>query len=165
MTLCFAIKNRDTGLLRYAIREICILFQFLVAKKPIYAKAMLRHIYIIDTKAANPIVQEAYLANALVNPQGFPQTFYKIDLLLEHQNREFKRFRVDREAFLQESNEIFCLYVLSIDILKKVRFSINRVVVGCQRAGRHLKKDFLFDILNLADQLHRSKSTDPNSPE
>ena len=51
---------------------------------------MLRQVHIFDTKAADPILQEAYLANALVNPIGKPQSFYKMDLLLEHQNGEFK---------------------------------------------------------------------------
>ena len=40
MALCYAIKNGDTGLLRYVIREICIIIQAPMAKKPKYAKAM-----------------------------------------------------------------------------------------------------------------------------
>lgn len=77
-----------------------------------------------------------------------------MDLLLEHQNGEFKRFCADKGSSLQESNEMFRLYTLSVDALKKVRFSMNRVVVGRQRAGRHPQKDSSFDILSLADQLH-----------
>lgn len=92
MTLCHAIKMGDTGLLRHAMREVFIIFQALAASKPKYARAMLRQIHIINTKAANPILQEAYLANALVNPRGMSHTFYEMDLLLEHQNGEFKRF-------------------------------------------------------------------------
>ena len=126
---------------------------------------MLRQVHIIDTTAADPILQEAYLANALVNPRGLPQTFYEMDLLLEHQNGEFKRFCADRGSSLQESDEMFCLHALSVDALRKVRLSINRVVVGRQRAGRHPQKDTSFDILSLVDQVHRSKSTDPKGPE
>lgn len=68
---------------------------------------MLRQLHIFDIQAADPILQEAYLANALVNPRGRLQTFYEIDLLLEHQNGEFKRFRVDCGSSLQESNKMF----------------------------------------------------------
>lgn len=42
---------------------------------------------------------------------------------------------------------------------------MNRVVVGKQRDGYHPQKDASFDILSLADQLHRSKSTYPKGPE
>lgn len=84
MTLCYSIKNGDTGLLKHALREVCIIFQSTVVGKPKYARAMLRQLHIFDTKAADPVLQEAYLANLLVNPKGQPKTFYEIDLLLEH---------------------------------------------------------------------------------
>lgn len=70
------------------------------ARKPKYALELLRQLHIIDTTAAHPILQEAYLANALVNLRGLPHTFYKMDLLLEHQNGEFKRFKSDRGSSL-----------------------------------------------------------------
>ena len=70
MTLCYAIKNRDTGLLKHALREVCIIFQSPVVGKPKYAKAMLRQLHIFDTKAADLVLQKTYLANSLVNPKG-----------------------------------------------------------------------------------------------
>lgn len=88
-------------------------------------------------KAANLILQETYLANALVNPRGIPQIFYEIDSLLEHQNAEFKQSRADRGLFLQENNEIFWFYALSVDILKKVRSSINQIVINREKNGYH----------------------------
>lgn len=84
MTLSSSIKHGDIGLLRHAIREITVILQAPAAKKPKYARAMIRQIHIFDTKASDPQLQEAYLANALVNPHGLPHTFYRIDLLLEH---------------------------------------------------------------------------------
>lgn len=126
---------------------------------------MLRQLHVFDTKTADPILQEAYLANALVNPRGLEHTFYEMDLLLEHQNREFKRFQNDRGSFLQESDEMFRLYALSVDALQKVRLSLNKNVVGRHRSGYHPIKDASFDILSLADQLHRSKSTHPTGPQ
>lgn len=38
-----------------------------IASKPQYALVLLKQLYIIDPKAANPILQEVYLANALLN--------------------------------------------------------------------------------------------------
>ena len=98
ITLCYAIKNGNMGLFKHAMREVCIILQALAASKPKYARAMLRQVHIFDTKAADPILQEAYLTNAFVNPRGKPQSFYKMDLLLEHQNREFKQFCTDRRS-------------------------------------------------------------------
>lgn len=121
--------------------------------------------HIFDTTAADLILQEAYLANALVNPRGMGHTFYEMDLLFEHQNGEFKQFHTDRGSSLQESNEIFCLHALSVDSLCKVRSSFNKVIVGRERSGYHPTKDRSFDILSLADQLHRSKSIDPCGPK
>lgn len=72
---------------------------------------MLRQLHIIDTKAADPQLQEAYLANALINPRGLSYTFYEMDLLLEHQNGEFKRFRADRGSSLQSPTRCFgCMH-------------------------------------------------------
>lgn len=53
---------------------------------------MLRKLYIINTKAEDPIFQKAYLANILINFREMPQTFYKMNLLLEYQNKKFKQF-------------------------------------------------------------------------
>lgn len=90
MILCHIIKTGDTGLLCHELKEVCIVLQAPAVLKPKYVKAMLRQIYIIDTKAADLILQEAYLANAFVNPRGIPQTFYEKNLLLDHQNGELK---------------------------------------------------------------------------
>lgn len=51
MTLFYAIKYRDIGFLYHVIREVTVIFQALAAKKPKYAKAMLRQLHIFDTKA------------------------------------------------------------------------------------------------------------------
>ena len=77
------------------MREVCIILQAPAPLKPKYARAMLRQVHISDTKAADPILQKAYLANTLINPRGKSQTFYEMDLLLKHQNGKFKRFRAD----------------------------------------------------------------------
>lgn len=59
-----------------------------------------------------------------------------MDLLLEHQNGEFKRFRSDRGLSLQETNQMFRLHALSVDALRKVRFAINKNIVGRDRIGK-----------------------------
>lgn len=68
MTLCFAIKHSDIGFLRVALREVYIILQAPSAKKPKYVREMLRQLHIIDITTADPILQKAYPANALINP-------------------------------------------------------------------------------------------------
>lgn len=97
----------NVGLLKMAMREIIIILQAPSAKKPKYAREMLHQMHILDTWAAHPELQKAYIANALVNFRGLFFTFYEMDLLLEHQNGEFKCFRADRDLSLQETNEMF----------------------------------------------------------
>lgn len=115
--------------MRNGLREIAIIFQAPAAKKPKYATEMLCQIHILDTTAANPVLQNAYLANALINLQGLPHNFYEMDLLLKHQNDEFKRFRADQGSSLQETNDIFKLYALSVNALSKVRRAMNKITI------------------------------------
>lgn len=42
---------------------------------------------------------------------------------------------------------------------------MNRVIIGRERSGRHPAKGAALDILSLADQLYRSRSTFPEGPE
>lgn len=95
LTLCYAIKKKDVGLLKIAMCKVTIIFQALSAKKPKYTWEMLHQIYIFDINVANPVLQNAYIANALVNLRGLPFNFYKMDLFLEYQNKKFKRFWSD----------------------------------------------------------------------
>lgn len=56
ITLYYLIKYDNIGLLKYAIREICIILQTLTTQKPKYACKMLRQVYVFSTKAADPIL-------------------------------------------------------------------------------------------------------------
>lgn len=93
------------------------------------------------------------------------QTFYKIDLLLEHQNGKFKRFQSDRGSSLQEFDELFCMHALTIDSLQKMCRIINKTIIARIHKERQSEKNSLFDILSLVDQLHYSKSTVPKGSE
>lgn len=42
---------------------------------------------------------------------------------------------------------------------------MNKIIVGREREGYHPKKDSSFDILSLADHLHRSQSTTLEGPQ
>lgn len=95
LTLCYSIEYRDVGLLQNIVRGVCIIIQALESQKPKFACELLWKLNIIDTIAANPILQYVHLATALVNPPGLLQIFNEIDLFLKHQNSEFKCFWSD----------------------------------------------------------------------
>lgn len=54
------------------MKEVSIILQALAVSKPKYIRAMLRQVYIFDTKAAHLILEQVYLANTLVNPRSKP---------------------------------------------------------------------------------------------
>lgn len=61
---------------------------------------------------------------------------------------------------------MFWLYTFLVDMFQKIRFSINKIITGLeQRFKRYSIKNALCDILSLADQMHKSKSTNSNSPK
>ena len=60
---------------------------------------------------------------------------------------------------------MFWVHALSVGALKKLRFSMNQIVIGREKEGYYPQKDTLFDILSLVNQLHRFKSTYPEGPE
>lgn len=146
LTLSYSIKMGNVSFSKMAMQKVAIILQAFSAKKPKYAREMLCQMHILDTKAAYLLLQKAYITNALVNLRGLPFTFYKINLLLEHQNREFKRFWADKGSSLQETNEMFQLHALSVNALSKTRRVINRFIIKRKRNRRHLTKNSTFDI-------------------
>lgn len=136
------------------MREICIILQAPTIQKPKYVRELLKQVHIFDIIAADPILQEAYLANTLVNPQGLKHIFYEMDIIFEHQNGEFKRFCTNRASSLQESDEMFCLHILLVDSMRKVHFSLNKVIIGRERSSYHPTKNPSFDNFNLGDPLY-----------
>lgn len=86
-------------------------------------------------------------------------------MLLKHQNKEFKQFRLDQDLSLQETNKIFKLYALSVDALAKIRKVINQVIIKREQNRKHSTKDALFNIQSLANQLSCSQSTILNGPK
>lgn len=120
---------------------------------------MLRQLHIFDIKAADPVLQKTYLANLFVNPKCQSKTFYEINLLLKYQNGKFKWFQMDCGSSLPKTNDMFQFHTLLVNTLKKVRSSINRIIIGRESNGYHSQKDSFFDILSLADQFHKSRST------
>lgn len=54
---------------------------------------------------------------------------------------------------------MFRLHTLTVYLLRKVRYLINRIVIDKEQEEYYLQKNASFDILSLANKLHKSKST------
>ena len=70
LTLKNAIKVADIDLLRHVLRKIIIVFQIKVARIFNYAQALLRFLYMIDSSTFFKELQNAILANCLINLQS-----------------------------------------------------------------------------------------------
>lgn len=77
-----------------------------------------------------------------------------IDLFLEYQKRKFKYFYANKSFSLKENNKLFCLHILWINKLKKIKSLINQIMINLKRDKNYFQKDAFFDILSLANQLH-----------
>lgn len=66
---------------------------------------------------------------------------------------------------MQKTDEIFQLYMLSVNALFKIRQLINRIIIERKHSDRHLTNNALFNIQSLADQLYQSQSTIPDRLE
>lgn len=73
ITLSYTIKYDNIGLLQNLIQEVCIILQATTTGKSKYAQAMIKQLHIFDTKAFDFLLQEAYLANALIKFCGLPK--------------------------------------------------------------------------------------------
>ena len=106
LTLRYAIKHADIGLLRYALRHTAILFQAEVAGTPKYARALLYTLHLVDTPAASIRLQNCVLSNSLVNLKGGEDTNFEVDKCLELLNNLLKAFQNDRSYYSKHSDQL-----------------------------------------------------------
>lgn len=88
-----------------------------------------------------------------------PQIFYEIHLLPKNYKKKFRLFWTDCGLFLQENNEMFWLHILLVNALNKIGSSMHQILIDREGEDYHFQNNALFNILNLANQLHRSKFT------
>ena len=106
LTLRYAIKHADIGLLRYALRHITVIFQAEAADTPKYAQALLYVLHLVDSPAATMRLQECVLSNSLVNLQGAKDSNFELDRLLELLNNNLKALQQERSYFSKNSDTL-----------------------------------------------------------
>ncbi|KAL2051285.1 hypothetical protein ABVK25_008534 [Lepraria finkii] len=145
LTLRHAIKYTDIGLLRYALRHIAVVFQAEAAETPKYAHALLYIIYLTNSPAATIRLQEAVLANSLVNLQGDADSYFKLDRLLELCNNSLKAFQQERSYFSKHSDRLLEHWVLNIPYFQDLKAAVE-FSFGKPQSARHASKSAAEDI-------------------
>jgi hypothetical protein len=87
-SLKLAIKLGDTGIIQRIFAQCCLLFPG--TNKTRYAFLFLYMMWLTQTKAADPELQTAILANGLVNLQGMEDSWFEIDRLNEFFNLQME---------------------------------------------------------------------------
>ena len=141
-----AIKFGDIGLLRFALRECCIIFQAKERNTFNYGPELLRliHLYACD-EASDIQLQDAMLANSLVNLSGTRDRFFEMDRLLEYLNGCVKETMRTRRTSTKPIDELIVQIALNAPYMLKMRLAFQGY---CSRhySGKHPTKSVAEDI-------------------
>ncbi|KAL8635581.1 MAG: hypothetical protein Q9228_006941 [Teloschistes exilis] len=152
LTLRYAIKFADIGLLRLCLRTITLMFQSSHAGTPKYSQALLYLVHTTDTVAAHPQLQDAILANSLVNTRGATDSNYETDRLLEILNNNLKVFQQERSYFSRDSDTNLQKWALNLPYLFQLQHIIEGTF-GRYNSLRHPEKSAAEDIWSMAYSL------------
>ena len=149
LTLRYAIKYADIGLLRFTLRHIAVVFQAEAAGTPKYANALLYLVHLTDSPASDERLQRCVLTNGLVNLQGHPTSNFELDRLLELLNNSLKCFQRDRSYFSKDSDSLLEYWALNGPYLQELKAAV-KVNLGVPRSSTHTPKSAAEDIWSMA---------------
>ena len=145
--LRYAIKHGDIGLLRFALQGCCILFQAKEGNTFNYGPELIRLIHLYTcTKAADVQLQEAMLANSLVNLSGHSTSFFEMDRFLEFLNGRLKDVMRERRSSTKPIDNLLKQIALTIPYTLQLRMTLQ-TYCGRRYGGKHPKT-------NIAEDLH-----------
>lgn len=155
-TLKLAIKRGDIGLIRRVFPQCSILFQGSSKKK--YAELALYMAWLTQSRATDPELQKAILSNSLVNLNGKPDGFFETDRLNEFFNLQMKTIMATRRTSTMDVANLFQRTALSASYCTDLRGAIE-AAFGEYSNIHHTDKDASRDVYELAQALHRQRST------
>ena len=155
MTLKYAIKHADVGLIKRAITRCCLLFHG--SDKSTYAFLSLYMTWLTQTDAATKELQDAILANGLVNLRGTKDGWFEMDRLNEFFNLQMKVLMTTRRTSTIDVTELFRRTALTASYCNDLKVAIE-AALGEYSNGRHQIKDASREVRNLAYQIATSRS-------
>jgi hypothetical protein len=154
-TLKSAIKHADVGLIKRALARCCLLFHG--SNKSKYAFLSLYMTWLTQTDAASKELQDAILANSLVNLRGANDSWFEMDRLNEFFNLEMKTLMATRRTSTIDTAELFRRTALTASYCTDLKTAIE-AEFGEYSNGRHQIKDASQEVRHLAYQIAVSKS-------
>jgi hypothetical protein len=149
LTIRYAIKHADIGLLRYALRHVTIIFQASAAGTPKYAQALLHTLHTIDSPAATIKLQDAILMNGLANLRGDGNSNFETDRLLELLNNNLKAFQQERSYLSKNSDTLLENWALNHSYLLSLK-EMMQTTFGINNSSKHPVKSAAEDIWSMA---------------
>ena len=150
--LRFSIKTGDIGLLRQALREVCVLVQAKEGKCDNYGPEMLRMLHIVDSHASATSLQRAVLSNMLVNLGGVANRTFEVDRLVEFLNKLVSVTKRDRVSSTKPIQDLLKQITLTAPYLLELKTRLESKF-GRQRKGYHPIKKAAEDIWTMAKDL------------
>ncbi|EED24646.1 conserved hypothetical protein [Talaromyces stipitatus ATCC 10500] len=145
-----AIQYEDVGHIRWLYP--CFALLFFGGNEIKYSILSLYITWLTGTNAASKELQDAILANSLVNIRGANDSWYEIDQLNEFLNLEMKRIMISRRTSTQSLEDLFRRTALTasycIDLQNQIDYLSSRFV-----SSKHTPKESILDIYRLAIRL------------
>jgi uncharacterized protein DUF6589 len=155
LLLKYSVKHGDIGLLRRAITYAC--FYFNGSKQHNYAYETLYLFHLTCTEAADPCLQQAILANGLINWQGKDNTWWETDRGVEVHNGNMKAIIRGKRTSNQDLDYLFDYCALNSAFYSRLRGALySRFGADKNDDHQHIPKSAEADIRRLAMQLKSS---------
>lgn len=150
-----AIKYVGIGIIRRIFAQCCLLFHG--SKKSKYAFLSLYMTWLTQTPAASPELQQAVLANGLVDIRGAKDSWFEINRLNEFFNLQMKILMATRCTSILDVTPMFQRIALTASY-----YTESKARLGAEFSkysnGRHQVKDASMDVRNLVHEIARSDS-------
>lgn len=154
-TLKYAIKHADIGLIKRALARCCLLFHG--SDKSKYAFLSLYMTWLTQTDAASKELQNAILANGLVNLRGTDDGWFEMDRLNEFFNLQMKVLMATRRTSTIDAIALFHRTALTASYCTDLKVAIEDTF-GEYSNARHQIKDASREVRYLAYQIATSRS-------
>lgn len=150
LSLKFAIKYADLGLIERAIVRCCLVFAG--SGHTNYANLSLYLTRLLATDAADPPLKRALLSGMLVNCRGVEDGWFEVDRLNEHHNLSLKILLQGRKRSSADTTALFTRVSLTASYSLDLREHVE-AAFGVHVNNRHQMKKADLDVLNLAREL------------
>lgn len=156
LTLKYAIRFGDVGLIKRCLTRCSLLFHG--TNQTNYAFLSLYMTWLTSTDAVDKPLQDAILANSLVNTRGDRDGHYEMDRLNELLNLEFRSLVGLRRTSTINVSDLFRRAALGAGYCTDLKVGVE-AAFGEHTDGRHQAKDASVAVRNLAHELHMGGSS------